>query len=214
MIPESGWAGLLPEMAAALVFGYLVGSIPFGVVCARIGGLGDLRKVGSGNIGATNMLRTGRKDLAAITLVGDTFKGTIAVLIAASLPIAGPIAGMIAGLIAGFGAFLGHLYPVWLRFHGGKGVATYIGILLAVAWPVALVFVALWLLTAWLLRFSSLAALVATTATPLVFALMDRPAAALLFAAMTALVYITHRTNIVRLARGEEGRISLGSKGK
>jgi acyl phosphate:glycerol-3-phosphate acyltransferase len=193
----------LPGLAVAVVFGYLLGSIPFGVLAARIGRIGDLRGIGSGNIGATNVLRTGRKDLAALTLIGDALKGTAAVLIA-------DLWGVPLALSAGLGAFLGHLFPVWLRFRGGKGVATYLGILAALAWPAAIVFGALWLLTAWLLRYSSLAALVAATTTPFVLALLAETAAAWLMAALTLLIYLSHRDNIGRLMRGDESRIGAG----
>lgn len=195
-----------PVLAVALVFGYLLGSIPFGVLFARFGGIGDLRGVGSGNIGATNVLRTGRRDLAAATLIGDALKGAAAVLIAGAW-------GPPLALSAGLGAFLGHLFPVWLHFRGGKGVATYIGVLAALAWQAAIVFGALWLLTAWLLRYSSLAALVAATATPLVLGLLGQTHAAWLMAVLTLLVYVSHRTNIGRLLRGEESRIGAGEGG-
>src|SRR5262245_23454830 len=145
-----------PLLGLALLFGYLCGSIPFGVVLTRLAGTGDIRSVGSGNIGATNVLRTGRKALAAATLVGDMLKGTAAVLIA------GCLGTRNAALAAGLGAFAGHLYPVWLRFKGGKGVATYIGILLALSWPVALAFCLIWLAVAAVSRYSSLSALVAS----------------------------------------------------
>lgn len=189
---------------AALAFGYLLGSIPFGVILTRLTGAGDLRAIGSGNIGATNVLRTGRKGLAAATLLGDMLKGTAAVLLAGSF-------GGVAALAAGLGAFLGHLFPVWLGFRGGKGVATYLGILLGLFWPAALAFAAVWLAVAGLTRFSSLAALVASLATPAVLlALGQRPAAAL-FALLTVLVFVMHRANIGRLLAGTEGRI--GQKG-
>ena len=152
-----GWANL----AIVLLFGYLLGSIPFGLLLTKMAGLGDLRSIGSGNIGATNVLRTGRKDLAAVTLLGDAGKGAAAVLLAAA--IWGPEAAMIAGVAA----FFGHVFPVWLGFKGGKGVATFIGILLALSWPVALAFCAIWLLVAVALRYSSLAALTAATASPM-----------------------------------------------
>jgi acyl phosphate:glycerol-3-phosphate acyltransferase len=193
-------------LAVALVFGYLLGSIPFGVLFARVGGIGDLRGLGSGNIGATNVLATGGRELAAATLIGDALKGAAAVLIAGAW--APPFA-----LSAGFGAFLGHLFPIWLRFRGGKGVATYIGVLAALAWPAAIVFAALWLLTAWFLRYSSLAALVAATITPLVLGLLGKSHVAWLMAALTLLVYISHRTNIGRLLRGEESRIGAREGG-
>ena len=141
------WTLALPYFAAALAFGYLLGSIPFGLLLTRIGGLGDLRAIGSGNIGTTNVLRTGNKGLAALTLAADILKGTIAVAV-------GLRWGMDTGVLAGLGAFLGHLFPVWLKFRGGKGVATYIGVLLGLAWPAALIFCATWLMVAFLARYS------------------------------------------------------------
>jgi acyl phosphate:glycerol-3-phosphate acyltransferase len=188
----------------AILFGYLLGSIPFGVVIARLGGLGDLRKIGSGNIGATNVLRTGNKGLAALTLILDALKGTAAVVIA------GQWGGDLA-LLAGLSAFLGHLYPVWLGFRGGKGVATYLGVLAPVAWPAALVFAAAWLIVATLTRYSSLAALVATVAAPLALLWLGYVDGAVLFALMTLVIYFKHSQNIARLIKGTESRI--GSKG-
>jgi acyl phosphate:glycerol-3-phosphate acyltransferase len=204
MSDSIGWAQFLPQFTAALAFGYVLGAIPFGIVITRLCGIDDLRSIGSGNIGATNVLRTGRKQLAAATLAGDALKGTAAVLIAGAW-------GPHAALIAGLGAFLGHLYPVWLGFRGGKGVATYLGILAGLAWPAALIFAFFWLITAYLIRYSSLAALVACTVTPFVLALLGEAQIAWLFATLTVLIYLTHRTNIARLLRGEEGRIGAGS---
>ena len=185
----------------ALIFGYLCGSIPFGLILTRLAGTQDLRSVGSGNIGATNVLRTGRKGLAAATLLGDALKGTAAVLVTQHFW--GPEPAMIAGL----GAFLGHLFPVWLGFKGGKGVATYIGVLLGLAWPIALSFCLIWLATAALTRYSSLAALVASAATPVLLWIIGAPAQALLFASLSVLLWIMHRGNIVRLWQGTESRI-------
>lgn len=159
----NGQAGTL---IAALVFGYLLGSIPFGLILTRMAGLGDVRSIGSGNIGATNVLRTGNKKLAAATLVLDMLKGTAAVLIAATFS---PQAAIIAGL----GAFLGHIFPVWLKFKGGKGVATYLGVLLGLVWQVALIFAAIWIIIAYATRYSSLAALVAAVTTPIALYLLD-----------------------------------------
>lgn len=187
----------------ALAFGYLLGSIPFGLLLTRAAGLGDVRKIGSGNIGATNVLRTGNKKLAALTLLLDALKGTAAVLIAAML-------GPAFGLIAGLGAFLGHLFPIWLSFKGGKGVATYLGVLVAVSWQGALVFAIAWLAVAFILRFSSLAALVAGIIVPLFLWATGTVDAAVLFAIMSVIVFIKHRTNIGRLVAGTEPRI--GSK--
>jgi glycerol-3-phosphate acyltransferase PlsY len=184
----------------ALLLGYLLGSIPFGVLITRFAGVGDVRKIGSGNIGATNVLRTGRKGLAAATLLGDALKGTVAVLIAWRW-------GEGAGLLAALGAFLGHLFPVWLRFRGGKGVATYLGCLIAVSWISALVFAAIWLATAKVSRYSSLSALVASAATPAALWLLGQPSAAALFVLLAALLWWKHRENVARLRAGTEGRI-------
>jgi acyl phosphate:glycerol-3-phosphate acyltransferase len=184
----------------ALVVGYLLGSIPFGLVLTKLAGHGDLRRIGSGNIGATNVLRTGDKKLAALTLVLDALKGTAAVLIGARF---GPDAAILGGL----GAFLGHLFPVWLGFHGGKGVATYIGVLLGLSWPAGLVFCAIWLGVAVFSRYSSLAALVASAVTPGLLAWSGEMRIAVLFLFFTLLLYWRHAENIGRLLRGEEGRI-------
>ena len=195
----------LPALIAALVGGYLLGSIPFGVIAARLGGLGDLRKVGSGNIGATNVLRTGRKDLALITLVGDGGKGAAAVLIA------GAIWGADAGALAGGAAFTGHLFPVWLKFKGGKGVATFLGVLLAAAWPVGLAACATWLVVAFLARISSLSALTAAALAPLYAFLLHQPRVMIVVALfMAVLVFIRHHANIARLLKGQEPRIGAG----
>ncbi len=192
---------MIPLLAFA--FGYLLGSIPFGLILTRAAGGRDIRAIGSGNIGATNVLRTGRKDIAAATLLCDMLKGTAAVLVAAHY--AG--AEHYAALAAALGAFLGHLFPVWLKFRGGKGVATYIGVLLGLAWPAALIFGAIWLVVAAAFRYSSLAGLVASAFTPLALWLLDRPAAAALFLGLTALLWIMHRGNIARLLNGSEGKI-------
>lgn len=184
----------------ALVFGYLLGSIPFGLLLTRAAGGPDIRAIGSGNIGATNVLRTGHKGLAAATLLCDALKGTVAVLMAAQF-------GPDAALTAGLGAFLGHLFPVWLRFKGGKGVATYIGVLLGLYWPAALAFCAIWVAVAAVFRFSSLAALVASAMTPLALWLFDRPTDAAVFLPVTLLLWIKHRENITRLLNGTEGKI-------
>jgi glycerol-3-phosphate acyltransferase PlsY len=184
----------------ALIVGYLLGSIPFGLVLTKLAGRGDLREIGSGNIGATNVLRTGDKRLAALTLVLDVLKGTVGVLIGARF---GPDAAILGGL----GAFLGHLFPIWLRFRGGKGVATYIGVLLGLSWPAALVFCAIWLGVAVLTRYSSLAALVASAVTPSLLAWAGETRMAVLFLFFTLLLYWRHAENIRRLLRGEEGRI-------
>ncbi|MEQ8479819.1 MAG: glycerol-3-phosphate 1-O-acyltransferase PlsY [Hoeflea sp.] len=192
-------------MAAALLFGYLCGSIPFGLILTRMAGLGDVRKIGSGNIGATNVLRTGNKKLAAATVLGDALKGTVAVIIA------GWFAGLEAALIAGLGAFLGHLYPVWLKFKGGKGVATYLGVLLGLAPVIVLVFAAVWLGMAKLFRYSSLAALAAAIAVPVALYLYGRPEIGSLFVVMSLITFLKHHENIRRLIAGTESRI--GNKG-
>ena len=186
---------------AALAFGYLCGSIPFGLILTRLAGTADIRSIGSGNIGATNVLRTGRKGLAAATLLGDALKGTLAVLVVEHF------GGRELALLAAAGAFLGHLFPVWLGFKGGKGASTYIGILLALAWPAALAFCVIWLVVAALSRYSSLAALAASAATPAVLWAFGRPAEAALFSLLTLLTWLMHRGNIVRLLRGTEGKI-------
>ena len=191
--------------AAAFVFGYLCGSIPFGIVLTRLTGGPDIRAIGSGNIGATNVLRTGRKGLAAATLVGDMLKGTVAVLLATA------VLGKDAAIAAAFGAFLGHLFPVWLNFRGGKGVATYIGVLLGIAWPAALVFCAIWLAIAALTRYSSLAALIASAATPLFLWWQGDRRTAAAFLLLSVLLWIMHRANIARLLHGDEGKIGAGS---
>ena len=185
----------------AALFGYLLGSIPFGLILTKLAGSGDVREIGSGNIGATNVLRTGRKGLAAATLLCDMLKGLAAVLLA---PI---LFGHDVAIVAGFAAFIGHLFPVWLKFKGGKGVATYIGILAALAWPVALAYCAIWLLVAAISRYSSLSALAASTATPLLLWWLGYQAEAQLFWFLSLLIFITHRANIARLMAGTESRI-------
>jgi acyl phosphate:glycerol-3-phosphate acyltransferase len=185
----------------ALAIGYLFGSIPFGMILTRMAGTQDLRSIGSGNIGATNVLRTGRKGLAAATLLGDMLKGTAAVVLALLL------SGSGAAMAAALGAFLGHLFPVWLKFRGGKGVATYIGVLLGLFWPAALAFCAIWLLVAFTTRYSSLSALVASLAIPLLSWWLGHPQFAVLFTILTLLLWFTHRENIRRLVAGSEGKI-------
>ena len=188
----------------ALAFGYLLGSIPFGLLVTRAAGLGDVRKIGSGNIGATNVLRTGNKGLAAATLLLDALKGTLAVLVAQRW-------GVEAGIAAGFGAFLGHLFPVWLGFRGGKGVATYLGVLAAFSWQAGLVFAVAWLAVAFLSRYSSLSALAATVAAPVALHLLGLPSHAVVLGVMSVVVFIKHRANISRLLAGTESKI--GGKG-
>ena len=188
----------------ALPLGYLLGSIPFGLLLTKAAGGPDVRTIGSGNIGATNVLRTGRKGLAALTLLLDALKGTAAVLIAAVY------GGYEASLAAGLAAFLGHLFPVWLKFKGGKGVATYIGLLLGVYWPAMLIFCAVWLTVALATRYSSLAALAASALTPPALYLLGRPGPAALFFVLSLLLWYMHRTNIRRLMTGTEGKIGKG----
>ncbi|WP_045391502.1 glycerol-3-phosphate 1-O-acyltransferase PlsY [Falsirhodobacter sp. alg1] len=188
----------LPLLIVAAVFGYLLGSVPFGLVITRAMGLGDLRQIGSGNIGATNVLRTGNKPAAAATLILDAAKGGIAVLVIRAL------VGPDAAQIAGFAAFLGHLFPVWLGFRGGKGVATFLGTVLALAWPVGLLCCLTWLVTAKLFRISSLAALVAAASAPLWMLALGQTQMVLLGGLLAALVFIRHRSNIARLRAGTE----------
>ena len=185
----------------AVILGYLLGSIPFGLILTRLAGTEDLRSIGSGNIGATNVLRTGHKGLAAATLICDMLKGTIAVIIA------GYCAGPDAAMLAALGASLGHLFPVWLKFKGGKGVAVYIGVLIGLFWPAAVVFCVLWLATAATSRYSSLSALVASFVTPIFLWWFGHLALASLFAVLTMLLFYMHRENIKRLQAGTEGRI-------
>jgi glycerol-3-phosphate acyltransferase PlsY len=188
-------------LPVALILGYLLGSIPFGVILTKLAGTQDLRSIGSGSIGATNVLRTGNKGLAAGTLLGDLLKGTVAVLIARYFW--GPNAAMAAAL----GAFLGHLFPVWLKFKGGKGVATYIGVLLGLFWHAAVMFGVIWLATAYTTRYSSLSALVASFVTPITLWWFGHYNLASLFAVLTLLLFYAHRENIKRLQAGTEGRI-------
>ena len=195
--------GLTPlALAAALMGGYLLGSIPFGVLATRWGGAGDVRQIGSGNIGATNVLRTGRKDLAALTLVGDAGKGVVAVVVARALW------GETAGALAGGAALLGHLFPMWLGFKGGKGVATAVGIMLAAVWPAGLMAVATWLLVLAVFRISSLSALAAAALSPVYAALVHAaPPVRTLILFAAVLVVLRHRANIGRLLAGQEPRV-------
>ena len=193
----------------ALALGYLAGSIPSGVVVTRLAGAQDPRGIGSKNIGATNVLRTGRKDLAALTLLADALKGTIAVLIA--MHVDDGSAPIRLGILAAFGAFLGHLFPLFLGFRGGKGVATFLGCLIGLAWPAAIAFAIVWLGVAFASRYSSAAALVASAATPFVLAALGSRDDAILFAILAAILWIKHRTNIERLMAGTEGRIGKKS---
>lgn len=204
MIESIDWP-LMSKCVAALLFGYLCGSIPFGILLTRLAGTADLRGIGSGNIGATNVLRTGRKGLAAATLLGDMLKGTVAVLLTYH------VFGHEPAIVAAVGAFFGHLFPVWLRFRGGKGVATYIGILLGLVWPAAIVFCAVWLAVAALTRYSSLAALIASAAAPAFLWWRGDFPEAQIFLALSVLLWVMHRTNIARLVAGTEGRIARRS---
>jgi acyl phosphate:glycerol-3-phosphate acyltransferase len=183
-----------------LLFGYTLGSIPFGLILTRLAGVGDIRSIGSGNIGATNVLRTGRKGLAAATLVLDALKGTVAVLVAARF-------GLEAALVAGLGAFLGHCFPVWLRFKGGKGVATFLGILLGLHWPSMIITALIWIGTAAVTRYSSVSALIASAAAPVVLLLVGESEIALLVTFLAILLWFRHRANLKRLLAGEESRI-------
>lgn len=192
-------ADILPGYLAILG-GYILGSIPFGLVLSSLAGIGDIRRIGSGNIGATNVLRTGNKGLALLTLVLDGGKGAAAVLIA------GAVSSNLC-LVAGFAAFLGHLYPVWLKFKGGKGVATFLGLLLALAWPLGVVCALTWLVIAVVFRYSSLSALVAALVAPVYAALWIDGPFALFCGLLTILIFWRHRTNIARLLKGEEPRI-------
>ncbi len=207
MAEAFAWAFSGPMGLAALVLGYLFGSIPFGIILTRLSGGPDLRTIGSGNIGATNVLRTGNKKLAALTLLGDMLKGTAAVLVAGWL-----LGGKSAALAAGLGAFLGPLFPVWRSFMGGKGVATFLGILIGLKWSIALIFAAIWLSIAYLSKYSSLSALIASLLTPLLLWFWVRDAqTAGLMAILALLLWFMHRENIARLLSGREGKI--GQKG-
>ena len=194
------------EMIVSLLAGYLCGTIPFGLLLTKYAGLGDVRQIGSGNIGATNVLRTGNKKIAALTLLLDGLKGTVPALLFSWLY------GEQAGILAGLAAFLGHLFPMWLGFKGGKGVATNIGVLFGLAWPLGLIFVGVWASMALLFKRSSLAALTASLLTPIWAWLLGHSALVLPAALMGAAIWLTHRANIARLLRGEEPKISLGKR--
>ena len=193
-----------PAIIAA-VLGYLSGSVPFGLILTRMAGLGDVRAIGSGNIGATNVLRTGNKGLAAATLLLDALKGTVPAALGYHF------FGVEGGVIAGFAAFLGHIFPVWLGFKGGQGVATYIGVLFGLDWRLGLLFIIVWIATAAITRYSSLSALVAAVVIPIAEVFMGDIKIAALAVVMSVIVWIKHRTNINRLLAGSESRI--GSKG-
>ncbi|HXL99717.1 MAG TPA: glycerol-3-phosphate 1-O-acyltransferase PlsY [Rhizomicrobium sp.] len=195
------WADAWPYFAGVMLFGYLLGSIPFGLLITLVTGGGDIRKVGSGNIGATNVLRTGNRWAAAATLICDAGKGALAVLLVRAHY------NDSMAVFAGFGAFLGHLFPVWLGFKGGKGVATFLGVTLALAWPVGLIAAATWIAAAAIWRISSLAALIAAALTPVAMMLLGNPLYALLTFLMAVLIFVMHRENIARILAGREPRI-------
>jgi glycerol-3-phosphate acyltransferase PlsY len=194
------------SLGLTALLAYLLGSIPFGIVIAKLMGLGDLRKIGSGNIGATNVLRTGSKTAAFLTLVLDAGKGGVAVLIARAM------LGEDAAQLAGLAAFLGHLFPVWLKFRGGKGVATFFGVLLALSWPLCLAACATWLTTALILRISSLAGLMSAGLTPVWMVLLGYTQGLTLGVVLTVLIYVRHLENIKRIKSGTEPKI--GGKGR
>ena len=191
---------------AAIILGYASGSVPFGLLLTRAAGLSDIRRIGSGNIGATNVLRTGSRPLAAATLLCDMLKGAIPVVVLQYW------SGEAAALLAGAAAVAGHIFPLWLRFEGGKGVATFLGVLFGLGWLLGLVFIAVWLVTAAVTRISSVASLTASTLMPLAALYQGRMPAAAALAVIVMAIYLTHRANIARLARGEEARIDLGKK--
>jgi acyl phosphate:glycerol-3-phosphate acyltransferase len=194
------------EMIVSIMLGYLCGTIPFGLILTKSAGLGDIRQIGSGNIGATNVLRTGNKTVAALTLVCDGLKGTVPVVLMSLLY------GTQASIIAGLAAFFGHLFPLWLGFKGGKGVATNIGVLFGLVWPLGLIFIAVWLAVAFAFRLSSLSALTASLLTPLWAFLLGRTDLLIPTLILGAAIWITHRANIARLIRGAEPKISFAKK--
>lgn len=200
------WIG---PLLAALI-GYVLGSVPFGLLLTRVAGAGDLRAIGSGNIGATNVLRSGRKDLAAATLVLDAVKGAVAVLVVGRIwP--DPLPPSLPAIVAGGGAFFGHVYPVWLGFRGGKGVATLLGIALALFWPCGIAFALIWLMAFAITRHSSVGGMAATAATPVTAAFMNRSDLTLLFLLLTIVVLWKHRENVERLLDGTEPRVGGGA---
>nr|WP_321456740.1 glycerol-3-phosphate 1-O-acyltransferase PlsY [uncultured Cohaesibacter sp.] len=208
MIDPSSLSHALPQFLIAILFGYVLGSTPFGLLLTKMAGLGDVRKIGSGNIGATNVLRTGNKKLAALTLLGDLLKGTLAVVIAREAALVFvPTQVQLIACLAGLGAFLGHLFPFWLKFHGGKGVATYLGVLLGLYPPAFLAFAFIWLTSAYFSRYSSLSALIGSALMPFVLFGFGQLQLAELFALLTILLWIRHKENIKRLLDGTEGKI-------
>lgn len=204
MIHPASWAQVWPYLAATFSAAYFLGSIPFGVILTRIAGAGDIRRIGSGNIGATNVLRTGRKGLAALTLLLDAGKGWLAVFIA------GRLYGTDMALVACYGVMIGHVFPIWLRFRGGKGVATALGVLLALAWPVGVAALLGWLAVIVITRLSSLAALAAAAAVPLLSYFLATPQTTEFTVVLAVLIWLRHAGNIRRLLRGEETRIGAG----
>jgi len=192
------------ETSLALLVGYLLGSIPFGLLITKAAGTQDIRTIGSQNIGATNVLRTGRKGLAAATLLCDALKGTVAILIAAHW-------GEAPAMAAAFASFAGHIFPVWLKFKGGKGVATFLGCLLGLYWPAAILFVAVWLAVAKVTKYSSAAALAASVLAPLAFIVTEQEAQGALTLILSAMIFYTHRANIGRLLAGTESKIGQRS---
>ncbi|MDP1628338.1 glycerol-3-phosphate 1-O-acyltransferase PlsY [Parvibaculum sp.] len=213
MPAEIDFMAAAPLLLVALALGYLLGSIPFGLLLTKAAGLGDIRDIGSGNIGATNALRTGNRWVAIGTLIGDAGKGAVAVLVAGLLAARTGVDPTWMVSIAALGAFLGHLFPVWLGFKGGKGVSTFIGILLALHWPVGLLFCATWAIVATVSRYSSLSALVAALLTPVYLAWLDQWHLVGLGVLLVILIYIAHRDNISRLLSGTESRIGQKKTG-
>ncbi|MHA1539324.1 MAG: glycerol-3-phosphate 1-O-acyltransferase PlsY [Alphaproteobacteria bacterium] len=204
---------MIPTDVLVVLIGYLLGAIPFGIFLTRLCGLGDLRKIGSGNIGATNVLRTGNKKVALLTMILDGAKGAVAVCVVRYFYQDLPYEFLEALVVlAGFAAVLGHVFPVWLKFKGGKGVATTFGTLLAVEWQIGLVAIALWLLTAFITKYSSLAALVAFSCAIVISFFGGAPATFLLTVCLTALIFLRHIENIKRLLKGDEGKISFSKK--
>lgn len=204
MIDPISWGYSWPYIFTAFLGGYSIGSVPFGLLFTKMSGLGDIRDIGSGNIGATNVLRTGKKGIAAATLFADIIKGAFAALI-------GNMFGPDIAVVAALGAFLGHLFPVWLKFQGGKGVATAIGIIFALSWQVGFVTIGIWLLAALLFRYSSLAALLGAIAAPVAAWWLATPQLVEFFAVITVLVWIRHHANIKRLLNGDESKIAFRS---
>ena len=201
MIDPLSWEFSWPYILAAFVGAYLIGTVPFGLLLTRLAGTADIRGIGSGNIGATNVLRTGRKALAAATLVLDVAKGSAAVLIAT-------LYGPDIAIVAAAGVLIGHIFPVWLKFKGGKGVATSLGVVLVLSWPVGLIVFAIWITVLLVTRYSSLAALTATLATPIMMYFLATPQKTEFAVGLTVLIWLRHWGNIKRLVRGEESKIS------